>query len=382
VLVFSKTSGFRHDSIAAGIAMVQKIAQENGFTVVASEDASLFTTANLANYSTIVFMNTTGDIFTSAQETAFKSYIENGGGFVGTHSAADTEHDWTWYTDTLLGGGEFIHHGDGIPRATVNIEKPTNNLVSHIGSTWVMSDEWYFWRDNPRNSSSIEVLGTLDRSSYTSNYPVADHPVIYTNTIGTGRAFYTAIGHVDSNFSDPKMEEMIRKAIEWTSNITPVVTSSSSRAASSVRSSSSLAAVSSSRPASSVQASSLQSSSVQVSSIASSLTGGVASSRSSISSAASSMIVVASSSQSSARSSVSSVALSSVTAINSSSSLSSAAAMSSSSRQSSTGTISSTAASAQSSANSDGGGGGSMGIIELLMMAMFSLLLGARYRPD
>lgn len=217
VLVFSKTSGFRHDSIAAGIAMVQQIAQDNGYSVTASEDASLFTTANLAQYSTIVFMNTTGDIFTDTQKTAFKSYMENGGGFVGTHSAADTEHSWDWYTDTLFAGAEFIHHGDGIPRAKVKIEQPNNVLVKHIGAEWMLGDEWYFWKTNPRALGTVEVLGTLDRTSYTSNYPIADHPVIFTNTVGTGRMFYTAIGHVDANFSDPNMVEMIRKAIEWTS---------------------------------------------------------------------------------------------------------------------------------------------------------------------
>ncbi len=198
--------------------MVQKIAAENGYTIVASENAGLFTTANLANYSTIVFMNTTGDIFDASQRAAFQAYIENGGGWVGTHSAADTEHNWPWYTGTLLAGGEFIHHGDGIPRAKVKIEQPTNVLVNHIGAEWFLSDEWYFWKANPRNSASVQVLGNLDRSSYTSNYPVVDHPVIYTNTIGKGRTFYTAVGHVDANFSDPKMAEMIRKAIEWTSN--------------------------------------------------------------------------------------------------------------------------------------------------------------------
>lgn len=217
VLVFSKTSGFRHDSIAAGIAMVQQIAQTNGYTVTASEDSNIFTTANLAQYSTIVFMNTTGDIFNGAQEAAFRTYMENGGGFVGTHSAADTEHGWPWYTGTLFAGAEFIHHGDGIPRARVQIEKQENALVKHIGAEWMLGDEWYFWKTNPRGVGNVEILGTLDRTSYASNYPVADHPVIFTNTVGTGRMFYTAIGHVDANFADPKMVEMIRKAIEWTS---------------------------------------------------------------------------------------------------------------------------------------------------------------------
>ncbi len=217
VLVFSKTAGFRHDSIADGIAMVQAMADDYGYNVTATEDETLFTTENLAQYTTVVFMNTTGDVFNADQETAFRNYIENGGGFVGTHAAADTEHDWDWYTDTLLGGAEFDHHGDGIPEARIVIEQPSHELVNHIGTEMTFADEWYFFLTNPRNREFVTVLGTLDRSSYASNYPVEDHPVIFTNAVGDGRAFYTAIGHVGGNFSNEDVSEMIRKAIDWTS---------------------------------------------------------------------------------------------------------------------------------------------------------------------
>lgn len=219
ILVFSKTAGFRHDSIPAGIAMVQQIAAEHGYSLTFTEDASLFTETNLAQYSTVVFMNTTGDVFNTAQETAFRAYIENGGGYVGAHAAADTEHDWYWYTDVLFAGAEFIHHGDGIPHARVDIEQPHHHLMNHMGTEWFVADEWYFWKSNPRGVGNINVLANLDRSSYASNYPVEDHPIIFTNQVGQGRMFYTAAGHVDANFTDPKMIEKFRKAIEWTSGL-------------------------------------------------------------------------------------------------------------------------------------------------------------------
>jgi uncharacterized repeat protein (TIGR03806 family) len=393
VLIFSKTSGFRHDSIPAGIAMVQKIAADNGYSVTASEDSSLFTTANLANYSTIVFMNTTGDIFDANQEAAFKAYIEGGGGFVGTHSAADTEHGWAWYTGTLLGGGEFDHHGDGIPKAKVVIEKPTNTLVNHIGTEWTLSDEWYFWKKDPRAFSSVEVLGTLDRSSYTSNYPVADHPVIYTNLIGKGRIFYTAVGHVDGNFADPNMVEMIRKAIEWTSGQTPPSASSSSRSSSSSKASSVSSLSSSSKASSSAinVASSAASSSQNslASSVASSSKTSVSSTKSSssssvssssanagvssskISSAPSSAVSSASSAFSSAKSSTSSTTV----VVNASSSVASStnsAASSAvrSSSPSSSAAASSTAPSPSEPPKKEGGGGA----IDWRMLLLLSLI--------
>lgn len=217
VLVFSKTSGFRHGSIEAGIEMVEKLGDTYGYHVTATEDSSVFTDANLAQYNTIVFMNTTGDIFDGSQKAAFQRYIENGGGYVGTHSAADTEHSWDWYTNTLLAGAEFIHHGDGIPEAVITIENPVDSTLNHIDGVWSLADEWYFFEGNPRNSPTVDVIATLDRSSYPSNYPVEDHPIIFKNTVGSGRAYYTAIGHRDENFAEEDVIEMIRKAIEWTS---------------------------------------------------------------------------------------------------------------------------------------------------------------------
>src|SRR5688572_16371521 len=96
-LVFSKTAGFRHDSIPQGITMIQQLASANGFTATFTEDANAFTAGNLAQYELIVFLNTTGDVLNGTQEAAMVSFIQAGKGFVGIHSAADTEYGWTWY---------------------------------------------------------------------------------------------------------------------------------------------------------------------------------------------------------------------------------------------------------------------------------------------
>src|SRR2546423_15158143 len=87
VLVFSKTAGFRHSSIPNGIAAIQKLGQENGFAVDATEDAGVFTEKNLARYSAGVFLNTTGDALDPAQQDAFERHIRAEGGDVGVHSA-------------------------------------------------------------------------------------------------------------------------------------------------------------------------------------------------------------------------------------------------------------------------------------------------------
>src|SRR5256886_15846830 len=97
VLVFSKTAGFRHSSIPNGIAAIQKLGQENGLAVDATEDAGVLTEKNLARYSAVVFLNTTGDGLDQAEQDGVERYIRAGGGYVGVHSATDTEYDWPWY---------------------------------------------------------------------------------------------------------------------------------------------------------------------------------------------------------------------------------------------------------------------------------------------
>src|SRR3954471_22470787 len=97
VLVFSKTTGFRHDSIPAGIAAIQALGTANGFAVTATEDSAQFTEANLAQFDVVVFLSTTSDVLNDTQQTAFEHYIEAGGGYVGIHAAADTEYTWPWY---------------------------------------------------------------------------------------------------------------------------------------------------------------------------------------------------------------------------------------------------------------------------------------------
>src|SRR5262245_48351194 len=97
MLIFSKTAGYRHESIPAGIAAIKALAVEHQVEADASEAASTFTDAGLAKYRVVVFLNTTGAILDPDQHAAFERFVRRGGGFVGIHSATDTEYDWPWY---------------------------------------------------------------------------------------------------------------------------------------------------------------------------------------------------------------------------------------------------------------------------------------------
>ncbi|MGN9808311.1 ThuA domain-containing protein [Micromonospora sp. BQ11] len=196
VLVFSKTAGFRHDSIAVGTQAVRDLGAANNFTVTATEDAAAFTTTNLARFKAVVFLNTTGDVLDATQQSAFEAYVNGGGGFVGIHSAADTEYNWPWYGQLV--GAWFASH-PAIQQATVRVENRAHPATAHLPRSWTRTDEWYNYRTNPR--SSARVLASLDEGSY-SGGTMGDHPIAWCRTQSSGRAFYTGGGHTQASYSD------------------------------------------------------------------------------------------------------------------------------------------------------------------------------------
>ena len=118
VLVFSKTVEKRHDSIPNGIKAIKELGLDNNFNVSATEDSEYFTINNLKDYDVIIFLSTSGDILDEKQQGAFENYIQNGGGFVGIHSASATEYDWSWYGKLI---GAYFDKHPKIQRATVNV---------------------------------------------------------------------------------------------------------------------------------------------------------------------------------------------------------------------------------------------------------------------
>ena len=110
VLVYTKNGkGYVHDNIASAVASIQSLGAANGFSVDVSDDASVFTEANLKKYNFLVFTSTNNDVFdTDDERVAFRRYIEAGGGFVGVHSVTGTERNWKWFKMML--GETFSWH--------------------------------------------------------------------------------------------------------------------------------------------------------------------------------------------------------------------------------------------------------------------------------
>ena len=203
LLVFTKTAGWRHDSIPAGIAALEKLAGEHQFTIVASEDAALFTDADLSQFNAIIFLNTTLNVLDENQELAMERYIQAGGGFVGIHAAADTEWegDWFWYRNLV--GAVFKNHPNkpsNVQQATVNFVDKKHASTETLADSISVADEWYNYRDI---YEFIHVVAKVDESTYQGGEHDHDHPISWYHDYDGGRAFYTGMGHTSEIFSNP-----------------------------------------------------------------------------------------------------------------------------------------------------------------------------------
>jgi type 1 glutamine amidotransferase len=207
VLVFTRTTGFRHASIPTGIATVRALGAEDGFAVTATEDPGAFRPAELAGYRAVVFLSTTGDVLDPAGRSALEAYVRGGGGFVGVHSASDTEYGWPFYAELV--GARFAGHPAVQP---VTVRFRPGALTAGLPATWRVTDEPYNFRGRPRG---VQVLATLDESTYSGGTMGADHPIAWTAEVGRGRSFYTGLGHPDAIYADPVFRTLLAAGIRY-----------------------------------------------------------------------------------------------------------------------------------------------------------------------
>jgi type 1 glutamine amidotransferase len=202
VLVFSKTTGFRHDSIPAAVATIRRLGREHRFGVDHTEDERRFTDRNLARYAAVVFLSSTGEpLARQRHRRAFRRYIRRGGGFLGIHAASDSFYDWPWYVGLV--GASFRGHPAGTPSAVVVVEDRRTPATRGLPRVWRRVDEWYAFRANPRGR--VHVLAAIDERSYDPGEAAmgADHPIAWCHRYAGGRSVYTAMGHTSESFGEP-----------------------------------------------------------------------------------------------------------------------------------------------------------------------------------
>ncbi len=197
LLIFSKTNGYHHESIAAGIVAIKKLGEENNFMVDATVDSTDLNDTNLKQYKAVLFLSTTGTVLGKDQETALQNFIHHGGGFMGIHAATDCEYEWPWYGKMV--GAYFTSHPKQQTAKLMVVDK--NNIATKmLPDVWERKDEWYNFKDlNP----DVHVLIKIDEKSYEGGKNGDNHPMAWYQTFEGGKVFYTEMGHTDESYSEP-----------------------------------------------------------------------------------------------------------------------------------------------------------------------------------
>lgn len=208
VLLFSKSTGFRHgESIEAGKKAFTEMASLHHWFLYNTEDGGVFNPEQLAQFDVVIFNNSTGRVLNEDQQAAVQSYVENGGTLLGIHGSGDNSHHWEWYEQNFI-GAEFSHHplNPQLQAAEIMLNPvPDSLLMVGLPQSWTHTDEWYIFFENPRDRG-FNVLYNIDGDKIIpdgnilwtkdKNFGMGkDHPVAWYKSIGSGRTFYTSIGH-------------------------------------------------------------------------------------------------------------------------------------------------------------------------------------------
>jgi type 1 glutamine amidotransferase len=227
LLVFGKMTGFKDvPGYNAAQAALEAMARRKGWIMASTELGGAINPRTLRQFDAVIWNNNSGDVLTLSQRRALQRFVESGGGFAALHGAAgDPNYFWDWYADNLI-GTRFTGHAMAPQfqeaRVVVNTTHPVAR-TANLPAEWRMTDEWYSFRSNPREKGAT-VLLSLDEASYKPVGPMGidirmgDHPIAWTNCIGKGRMFYSAIGHKPETYAEPVHLTVLEHAIEWVAN--------------------------------------------------------------------------------------------------------------------------------------------------------------------
>ncbi|WP_150307491.1 ThuA domain-containing protein [Planctomonas psychrotolerans] len=201
IIIFSGTVGFRHDSLEAGVRAAEQLGADAGVEVVATEDARIFTSSDLAEAAAVVWMQASGTgLLDADQRAAYERFTADGGGFAGVHAASDAERDWPLFSQLV--GARFREHPAELQTAPIQVERPDDASMKSVPEPWLWNEEWYAFESNPRDS--VEVLATISEDTYApgSASMGVDHPLVWRTRVGAARGWYTSLGHSAEAFDD------------------------------------------------------------------------------------------------------------------------------------------------------------------------------------
>ena len=218
VLIYSGSTGYRHESIPAAVAALKAMAAKAGYTVDATEDPEVFTAEKLKAYQALVLASTSTDPnkpesewFVGAKREALQGFLKDGKGIVALHAAADSHYHWPWYGKMI--GGYFERHPRGTPRGVQTVLDARHPATAELPKTIERSDEWYYYKDF---DPTMRVLVTVDPTTIgEGEADVNPNPLVWCHDYGGGRVFYSGLGHTSESYSEPYLVTLLTGALAY-----------------------------------------------------------------------------------------------------------------------------------------------------------------------
>jgi type 1 glutamine amidotransferase len=211
VLVYSHTTGNRHESIPSAVTGLRAVLTAAGFTVEAAENPSLLTAAKLQTLAGVILLDTTGKPFGESPDVtlaALEAFMRGGGALIGLHAASSTFYEPSVGYTRLI-GGRSVEHPGGVRQANCHAEG-NHPVIAKVPAPFRVRDEIYIMSNlNPDN----QVVLRCEAFGNTANRL----PIAWIRQEGQGRLFYTALGHESSDWGaqSPYLRDHALPGILW-----------------------------------------------------------------------------------------------------------------------------------------------------------------------
>ncbi|MCF2446713.1 ThuA domain-containing protein [Dyadobacter sp. CY345] len=227
LLLFSKTTGYRHsESIEAAKHVFQNLSEKNNWFLYETEEGGVFNPEQLRNFKVIIINNATGRILSAEQQKAVKQFVDSGGTLIGIHGTGDFSHDdWPWMNTNLV-GARFSHHplNPQLQAAQVHIDKNADSIITHhLPESWKQTDEWYIYFSQPKG---VKIVAFIDGEKilpsgnmffvHDKNFGMGKYqPVAWYRNVGSGKTFYTSMGHDPAVWKNENFVSLLENAVYW-----------------------------------------------------------------------------------------------------------------------------------------------------------------------
>ena len=222
ILMVTQSAGFKHGSVSRQgdkLSPAEQAVTELGissgiFRVDTTQDVAKDLTREALDNHDIVFFYTTGDlpIQPEVRDYLFKEWVkQKGHGFIGTHSAADTYHNYEPYWEML--GGTFDGHpwGSG-EKVTVTVHDQEHPASKPWGPEFEIQDEIYKFKHWQPEKVRVLMSLNMAKTAHKEPYHV---PVAWVKNYGDGKVFHMSLGHNESVWVNPTYRQSLLGGINW-----------------------------------------------------------------------------------------------------------------------------------------------------------------------